>query len=141
MNHDEDETSHLPSGRLEIDALLDGEAVDKDALRRALDDAGARDYLIDVLLLRQITRDTGPRQYLAPGVPRGPLARGTRWIAAGLILAAGTGSGYVYGQRSLPSGSSSFEVAVETAPPVAPEPTDVIRFEPGVDWTRITGSN
>jgi hypothetical protein len=142
MNHDEhDEMNSLPRGHIEIDALLDGEAVDKDALRFALDDAGARDYLIDALLLRQITRDTGPQHYVEPGVARGPFARGARWIAAVLILAAGTGGGYVYGQRSLPLASSSLEVAVDTAPPVAPEPTQIIRFEPGVNWTSQTGSN
>jgi hypothetical protein len=130
-----------PPGRIEIDALLDGEAVDKEALRFALDDAGARDYLIDALLLRQITRDSGPMHYVAPGIARGPFARGMRWLAATVILATGAGGGYLYGLRSLPAASSSFEVAVETAPPVAPEPTQVIRFEPGVNWTRTPGSN
>lgn len=144
MNHDdhEHEMNTLPRGCPEIDALLDGEAVDKDALRSALDDVGARDYLIDALLLRQITRDTGPQHYVAPGVARGPFARGARWMAAGLILAAGTGGGYVYGQRSLPPAPPSLEVAVDTtAAPVAPEPTQIIRFEPGVNWTSQTGSN
>ncbi len=130
-----------PPGRIEIDALLDGETVDKESLRLALDDSGARDYLIDALLLRQITRDTGPRHYVVPGVPRGPFARGMRWLAATLILATGAGGGYLYGQRSLPAASSSFEVIVDTAPPEAPEPTQVIRFEPGVNWTRRAGSN
>jgi hypothetical protein len=130
-----------PPGRIEIDALLDGEAVDKESLRFALDDAGARDYLIDALLLRQITRDSGPRHYVVPGIPRSPFARGMRWLAATVILATGAGGGYLYGQRSLPAASSSFEVAVDTAPPVAPEPTQVIRFEPGVNWTRTPGSN
>lgn len=130
-----------PPGRIEIDALLDGEAVDKESLRVALGDAGARDYLIDALLLRQIARDAGPRHYIAPGVARGPFARGMRWLAAGVILATGAGGGYLYGLRSMPAASSSFEVAVDTAPPVAPEPTQIIRFEPGVNWTRTPGSN
>ncbi len=132
-----------PPGRVEIDALLDGEAVDKESLRFALDDAGARDYLIDALLLRQLTHEMGPTRYVAPGTPRGPFARGIRWMAASLILAAGAGGGYVYGQRSLPAPTpSSFEVTVDTdtAPP-APEPTQIIRFEPGVNWTSTPGSN
>jgi hypothetical protein len=33
-------------------------------------------------------------------------------------------------------------VAVDTTvAPVAPEPTQIIRFEPGVNWTSQTGSN
>lgn len=130
-----------PPGRMEIDALLDGETVDKESLRFALDDSGARDYLIDTLLLRQITRDAGPRHYLEPARPRSPFARGVRWLAASVILATGAGGGYLYGLQSLPVAPSSFEVAVDTAPPAAPEPTQVIRFEPGVNWTRTPGSN
>lgn len=141
MNHDEHESNFLPSDRLEIDALLDGEAVDKESLRLSLDDAGARDYLIDALLLRQITRDMGPRHYVAPGIPRSPFARSMRWLAASVLLATGAGGGYLYGLRSLPAASSSFEVTVDTAPPVAPQPTQVIRFEPGVNWTRAPRSN
>jgi hypothetical protein len=140
--NDHDPTLNVPPpGRIEIDALLDGEAVDKESLRVALDDREARDYLIDALLLRQITRDTGPRYYVAPGIAPGPFARGMRWLAATVILVTGAGGGYLYGLRSLPAASPSFEVAVDTAPPAAPEPTQVIRFEPGVNWTRTPGSN
>lgn len=145
MNHDEHEDENLlPPGRVEIDALLDGEAVDKESLRRAFDDEGARDYLIDALLLRQMTREMGPNRYVAPGTPRGAIAQGIRWIAAGLILAAGAGSGYMYGQHSAPPSppSSSVEVTVDThQPTAAPQPTQVIRFEPGLNWTSRTRSN
>lgn len=146
MNHDEPEPQFNPTppGRAEVDALLDGESVDKEQLRSALNDAGARDYLIDALLLRQLTREIGPSHFMAPGTPRGPLARGVRWIAACAILAAGAGGGYVYGQRTLPQATpaSSFEVFVDTAPMLgAPQPTQVFRFEPGVNWTTTTGSN
>ncbi|MCC7044321.1 MAG: hypothetical protein IT183_10680 [Acidobacteria bacterium] len=142
MNHDEHGALNvLPPGRIEIDALLDGEAVDKEALRLSLDDSGARDYLIDALLLRQITRDMGPRHYVAPGIPRSPFARSMRWLAASVLLATGAGGGYLYGQQSVPVATSSFEVAVDAGPPVAPEPTQVIRFEAGVNWTRAPRSN
>ncbi len=147
MNHDdhEDDVAFLEPERREIDALLDGEAVDKEALRRALGDAGTRDYLIDALALRALTHDMGPAHYVVPGVPRSAVARGIRWMAASLILVAGAGGGYLYGLGSQPATpSSSFEVMVDTAPapaPIAPEPTQIIRFEPGVNWTSTSGSN
>ncbi len=128
-------------GLLDIDALLDGEAVDKDSLHFALDDVAARDYLIDALLLRQIARDSGPSHFFAPGQPRGPVARAVRWMAASLLLAVGAGSGYFYGVHSQPrvAPATSADVDAITTPP-APEPTHIIRFEPGVNWTRQTGS-
>jgi hypothetical protein len=145
MTHDnhEADVNTPPPGRIEIDALLDGEGVDKESLRRALGDSDARDYLIDALILRQITRDAGPMHYVAPGVPRSPFARSMQWLAASLVVAAGAGGGYVYGLRSQPATpTSSFEVVIDTAPaPVAPEPTQIIRFEPGVNWTSTSGSN
>jgi hypothetical protein len=142
MSHDELPRPHdAPSAFLEVDALLDGECVDKEALRVALGEAAARDYLIDALLLRQLTHVLGPRTYVAPAVAPSPLSRGLRWLAATLVVAAGVGGGYLYGQLSAePRQSSSVEVAVDTSP-VAPTPTRTIRFEPGVNWTPHTGSH
>jgi len=62
----------------EIDALLDGEPVDKQALRAALDDPGARDYLVETLQLRQITRDMEPSRFVMPCRRRGLLYIGAR---------------------------------------------------------------
>lgn len=146
MTHDEqtpDGPAEWPPAYIEIDALLDGEPVDKHVLRSALEDAAARDYLVDALLLRQLTQDMGPTQFLAPGTPRGPLVRGVRWLAAGLILVVGTGVGYVQGQRSRPPATSlgAVEVVLNNSPaPPPPEPTRLIRFEPGVNWTTDTRS-
>jgi hypothetical protein len=137
MTHDDDELA-----RIEIDALLDGEAVEKDALRHALEDAAARDYLVDALLLRQLTRDLEPRRFMAPARPR-PLVRGARWLAAGVVLVLGTTVGYVYGQRAqsaLVSPGSVEVVLGDRLAPQAPEPTHIIRFEPGVNWTSDTRS-
>lgn len=127
----------MQPGCLEIDALLDGEPVDKDALRSALDDAAARDYLVEALMLRQLTREIGPPRLVIPGSPHGTLVRRLRRLAAGVILALSAGAGYVYGLGARPSEPSpGFEVVLDnrSAPP-APEPTRLIRFEPGVNWT------
>ena len=120
----------------EIDALLDGELVDKDALRQALEQADARDYLIDALLLRQMTREMEPARFAIPGTPRSPFVRGMRWLAAGVILAVSAGAGYAYGQGSrIDPAPGVVEVTFENLPaPPAPEPTRSIRFEPGVNW-------
>jgi hypothetical protein len=129
-----DETNE--PAQLAIDALLDGELVDKDALRRALDQPDARDYLVDALLLRQMTREMEPVRFAIPGTPRSPFARGMRWLAAGVILAVSAGAGYAYGQGSRivpPPGFVEVRLDNPSAPP-APEPTRSIRFEPGVNW-------
>jgi hypothetical protein len=126
-----------PAWHSEIDALLDGETVDKKRLRAALDDSSARDYLLDALLLRQLTRDMGPARFAALGTTRGSLVGAARWIAAGLILVVGATVGYVQGQRSKGPLASrgSVEVVLDNIPRPAPEPTTLIRFEPGVNWT------
>jgi len=145
MTHDEPvpDINALPQGHLEIDALLDGEPVDKEALRLALDESNSRDYLVDALLLRQLAHDIGPNRFVVPATPRGPLARSVRWLAASVILMTGAAGGYTYGLRSQvpPAQSASMEVMLDNTPPeAAPQPTHVIRFEPGVNWTRSNRS-
>ena len=53
----------LPAPHLEIDALLDGEAVDCTP-RAALDDPAARDYLVEALILRQIAHEMEPSRFV-----------------------------------------------------------------------------
>ena len=123
----------------QIDALLDGELVDKDELRRALDQPDARDYLVDALLLRQMTREMEPARFAIPGTPRSPFVRGLRWLAAGVVLAVSAGAGYAYGHGQgarieSPPGLVEVRLDNQSAPPPAPEPTRSIRFEPGVNW-------
>jgi hypothetical protein len=127
----------LPRGYLEIDALLDGELVDKEALRVALDEADARNYLVEALLLRQLAHDAGPSRFVVPARPPGSVARSVRWLAASVILIASAAGGYAYGLGSNPpTPSSSVEVMLDNTPAVAaPQPTRTIRFEPGVNWT------
>jgi len=140
MNRDEQITGDhdAPPEHLAVDALLDGEPVDCDALRSALEHAEARDYLIEALMLRQMTRDMGPAHFSIPGTPRSPLVRRMRWLAAGLIVAVSAGAGYAFGKNSGTGATppSFLEVVLESRPaPAAPEPTRTIRFEPGVNWT------
>jgi hypothetical protein len=123
---------------LTIDALLDGEPVDRHALRSALDDAGARDYLVEALVLRQMAREMGPTRFVIPAAPRGAVVRRLRWVAAGVIVAVSAGAGYAYGKGSRGDDGvdGDFEVVLDSRPaPAAPEPTRTIRFEPGVNWT------
>jgi hypothetical protein len=139
MNHDErmmDENDLQPE-HLDIDALLDGELVDREALRAALERADARDYLIDALMLRQVTRELGPAQFAIHGTPRGALVRRMRWLAASLIVAVSAGAGYAYGKGARNDASAGrLEVVIDNRPAArAPEPTRTIRFEPGVNWT------
>jgi hypothetical protein len=143
MKHDEsmDAPVNEPDAApalLEIDALLDGEPVDRHALRSALDDVAARDYLVEALLLRQLSRDMGPMRFAIPGTPRGAIVGRLRWVAAALIVAVSASAGYAYGKgaRGADPSNGYFEVVFDhrTAPP-APEPTRTIRFEPGVNWT------
>jgi hypothetical protein len=130
----------------EIDALLDGEAVDKALLRAMLEDPAARDYFVDALALRQLARDMEPGRFVVRRTPRGRLVRAAQWVAAAVILIVGAGAGYLYGHRadtiSPPSGS--LEVIVTAPAPVTPPPpapTRSIRFEPGVNWTVQTRSH
>lgn len=123
-----------------IDALLDGESVDRDILRSTLEDSASRDYLIDALLLRQLAREMGPVHYEAPGRPRRPFARTVRWMAATVILAAGAAGGYAYALRSMPTGETLVQLP-PAADDQAPVPTQTIRFEPGINWTNTSGSN
>ena len=126
------------SALIVIDALLDGECVEQQALRLALDDEQARDYFVEALALRQMAAEMGPTRFAVPGRPASPVVRGIRWLAAGLILAVSAGTGYIYGQQSRAEAPASGVVEVvldhQSAPP-APEPTRSIRFEPGVNWT------
>lgn len=146
MTPDEHARSTIPEGRAEIDALLDGEAVDKEALRTALTEASARDYLVDALILRQWAREMGPTQFVAPARARGRLSSVMRRAAAVLVLTGGVAGGYFYGQRSpvnavVPDAAvAEGTEALRPAPP-PPEPTRVIRFEPGVNWTTSNGGH
>lgn len=137
-----DDNDQPPPAYGEIDALLDGEAVDTAALRAMLEDSAARDYFVDALALRSFSREMAPNHFVARG-RRGAVTRVLQWAAAASILIVGAGAGYVYGHRAsgTPSSQGSIEVIVGATPPPAPAPTRSIRFEPGVNWTSDSRSH
>lgn len=123
----------LPAAAL-VDALLDGEPVDTRALRDALEDPGAREYLVDALVLRQLTHEMAPMT-LAAATPRAPRREPWRWIASAAVLALVAAGGFFAGHRHdivAPIVESS---APPDVSPPAPVPTKIIRLEPGVSWT------
>src|SRR5262245_10651791 len=81
-----------------IAAFADGERVDTQALRAALADDAGRDYLIDLLAMREIV---GHAEAPARPVPAaGHWSRTMTGLAAVLVMAVGI-AGYVIGiQRS-----------------------------------------
>lgn len=131
-----------PESRAVVAAFADGEAVDAVALDRALAEADGRAYLIDLLALRDLVTVVpgGARTPAPPDVAPSP----RRWwsVAAAIAVVSVLG-GYAAGRfapfdRSTPLGDSAAAPAV-VAPAAAgtldaPEPTNVIRLEPGVDW-------
>ena len=97
-----------------IAAFADGERVDADALKQALGDPAGRDYLVDVLALREVVCLNEPTQHAARG------ARSTRWrwlaAAAALVVIAG-GVFLTLGSADRP-----------------PTPDRIVKLERGVDW-------
>jgi hypothetical protein len=125
-----------------IAAFADGERVDTRALRAALADEAGRDYLIDLVAMREIVRQREGRRAddrtpstSAPTRAVGQRGRAMTGLAAVLAMAVGLG-GYAIGQQRsqvvtvavLPPLEADVIVALE-APPA---PTQVIRLGPGV---------
>jgi hypothetical protein len=102
-------------------ALMDREAVDPEALARALEDPEARRALVAFAAVRQElhTPAPGEREWMAAQAPRlraAPRGGGWRLAAAAALLAAGLGAGVVaerYRSQQRP-----------------PEPTRVVQLEP-----------
>ena len=117
-----------------VEAFLDGEAVNPGKLRHALDEPGVKDHLVDLLVLREGVRAITPGSWSSS---RAATGRGLRWLAAAAAVLVALIAGYYTGQRtvlaSAPRGGETI-VAVESAP-APPKPTQVIRLEPGVNWT------
>ena len=124
-----------------ISAFVDGERVDHDALRRALADAAGRDYLIDLLALRESVAEMTPQMPIAVAARPGTAMRVLRFGGAAAALVLAIGGGYVAGHRSA---ESEIAMAPAVASPAtsttpAPAPTRVIRLEPGVNWVDHNG--
>ena len=117
-----------------VEAFLDGEAVDPRRLRHALEEPGGRDHLVDLLVLREGVRTMTPASWTST---HGTDGSRLRWLAAAAAVLVALSAGYYTGQRTVAASESlggEAVVAVESAP-APPPPTQVIRLEPGVNWT------
>ena len=113
-----------------IDAFFDGERVDSAALKAALASGAGRDYLVDVMALREITTEQLPQ--LSSSVNGGARPR-SRWFGVAAAVLASLAGGYVAGRHAGTPASSASPGTASSAT-TAPAPTSVIRFEQGVDW-------
>ena len=121
-----------------IDAFIDGERVDANALKAALAEAAGRDYFVDVWLMRDAVQREGAAEAAAPvSAPAVTPRRDLRHWATAAAIAGALIGGYAIGYRS--SGGVTAPAPVQTpaitasAPPATafpvPAPTRVIQLE------------
>ncbi len=138
---EQDDHERADQAFLTLAALADGEQVDPGDLRDALADPAARDYLVDLITLRQAV-DKMSAATEPPWHGRRPLWTRVGWLAAAAAVVISVATGYLAGQRigarTLPAPAIETFVDVGIAS-VAPAPTRVISLRPGVDWTETTG--
>jgi hypothetical protein len=126
---------------LVVAALADGEPVDPDALKLALEESAVRDYLVDLMALRQTvvavaaTSDVRWRERQSIWSRRG-------WLTAAAAVLLSLTAGYFAGQRTgvqaAPAPVMETVVHLDSAV-TAPKPTRVISLRPGVNWTEKAG--
>jgi hypothetical protein len=136
------ESSSDPS-LLIVEAFIDGEAIDLEALKNALARQESREHLVELLALRDAVWTMAPRGYVPIERKRTPVERGIRWfaIAAGVML--GVAMGYLAGQGTSrrPADSSGVEAIMDVTVAPPPQPTHVISLRPGVNWTETAGAH
>lgn len=122
-----------------IEAFADNEPVDPGRLKDALAAPEARDYLVDILVLRGFVRGGAPAGMTAvagpvPGVPR------ARWLSiAAAAVAISLAGGYYAGHLAAPVAQvNQADTAIDTS---APAPTRVIKLEDSADWIDRVGEN
>lgn len=98
-----------------IAAFADGERVDPAALKQALSEPAGRDYLVDLLALREAVQVTGPEYATVARVRRPRL----RWLAAAALLVV------------IGGGALFFTTRDSDRPPT---PNHVVKLERGLDW-------
>ena len=99
-----------------IAAFADGERVEASALKEALADPAGREYLTDLVALREVVQRGEPSTLEIVRPSRRPL----RWLAAA-VMALALGAGLFYTTTRDSNGP--------------PHPDRVITLERGVDWT------
>jgi hypothetical protein len=122
-------------------ALADGERVDPSELRIALEDPAAREYLVDVIALRQAVAEI-PATSATVVQERRPRVRHSDWLAAAAAVVISLTAGYFAGQRTAAQTLSGpmIETAVDLGDAaIAPKPTHVVPLRPGVNWTETIG--
>jgi hypothetical protein len=116
-----------------IAAFADGERVDTVALRVALADPAGREYLIDVVAMREMVKETDEPRSTTPARDRaGSWRRSMAGLAAALALAIGV-AGYAIGQQRSQLVPVAVHPPLEAAVVIAleepPAPTQVIRLD------------
>ena len=135
------EPGAIPDPYAILEAFIDGERVDREALKAALEDPAGRDCLMDLLALRDAVGAMGPKSWSAINRPS-PAARRVRWAAAAALLACSISAGYLAGMRTVEARTTQRNVAAVvnlTGAPTAPAPTKVITLRPGVNWSDSKG--
>jgi hypothetical protein len=129
-----------------LDAFVDGEAVDPEALKRALSDPAGRDYLVDAWLLRGLVQDEIASEI---AMPHTRASGGLRhWLIAASVAAVCLVGGYLAGARyanvivprpSTPAAPP--ETVTAPASPSFPVPaaTRVIRLDMDPNWKETGG--
>jgi hypothetical protein len=107
-----------------ISAFLDNEPFDAQELAASLATTEGREVLLDLVALRSVVQPPEPQR---AAVTR----HRSRWVlaSAAAVLLALVG-GYQFGRVQ---NRSTGDVVASSA--TAPEPTTVLKFEPGVNWT------
>ncbi len=121
-----------------VASLADGERVDPEALKLALEEPAIREYLVDLVALRQsVAAMSEPVQWRER---RSFLSR-AGWMAAAAAVVLSLTAGYVAGQRTVEAAPApTVETFVTMGPTVAaPKPTRVVTLRPGVNWTEKEG--
>ena len=122
-----------------IDAFVDGERVNADALKSALADPAGRDYLIDVWMLREAAQGEPVREHkvAVPQVVR-PARGASWWLVAAAFAAAlvgGFAGGQIFARRAPVATIGAPEIAATPSatpkggPFPVPVPTRVIQLE------------
>jgi hypothetical protein len=139
-----------------IDALIDGEVVDAEAIDRALADPAGRAYLVDAWLLRDAVQEEMTADAPVPAAPPRATSSSTSWVIAAAVAAVCLLGGFLLGSRipdlfrDAPTETAERPVApavVEPSPSRAPSsfpmpsPTRVIRLELDADWRDSSGGD
>ena len=138
-NGDERDSAELNQhSYLAVAALADGEALDSAALKAALEDPAVREYLVDLITLRQSVGMMSEQLPVQWRERRSFLSR-AGWMAAAAAIVISLTAGYVAGQRTVEAAAApSVETYVDfSGSPSAPKPTRVVPLRPGVNWTEI----